>query len=126
MRKYSFAASEGHRVSQYGSVGAVVSPILADPEGWHVVGMHLEPEGVLGAHEAAADQLFLVVGGGGAVSGEGTAPVPVGPGAAVLWTEGETHETRAGPEGLSAIVIEGVGLASAIVLATPGDSADQR
>lgn len=75
--------------------------------------MHIEPEGILGAHAAAVDQLFLVVRGSGTVSSNSSAAIQVGPGTAIFWTKGENHETRARSEGLVAIVIEGEGLSSA-------------
>lgn len=78
-----------------------------------VVVIHLEAGGVLGNHPASADQLFLIVAG----SGEATAGeerVQLSPGVAVLWRAGQMHETRAGVDGLTAIVVEGEDLARAL------------
>ena len=84
---------------------------------WHVAAIHLAPGGVLGAHPAASDQLLLVASGNGSFVGEERVWHEAVPGRAAYWSPGEEHETRAGDEGLLAIVIEGEGLGEAIVLA---------
>jgi quercetin dioxygenase-like cupin family protein len=71
--------------------------------------MYLEPTGVISRHEAAMDQLLLVVDGSATVSGAEMQAVEVVPGCAVFWERGEMHETRAGAGGLVAVVLEGRG-----------------
>ena len=62
---------------------------------------------LIGSHEATVAQLLLVVRGSGEVTGSESQPARVGPGCAVFWRGGETHETRAHEDGLTAVVIEG-------------------
>jgi quercetin dioxygenase-like cupin family protein len=106
MHIYRFADAAGRAVDAHGSSGATVVHLLSR-ESLHAVAITLEPGGLLGMHPAAAGQLFLVVGGGGQVAVAGEAARAVAPGTAVFWARGEVHETRAGPEGLVAIVLEG-------------------
>lgn len=94
-------------VNAYASLGARVTHLFSSANDWSVVRIQLEPGGVLGMHPADNEQLFIVVKGGGFVRVQGSEPVPVSEGDCVLWRGGEEHETRAGEEGLVAIVVEG-------------------
>jgi quercetin dioxygenase-like cupin family protein len=116
MRIYRFDATKGRPIERFGSRGVMFSPILRDAEQVRVASMQLEPNGVIGRHEATVEQLFLVVGGEGVVTGAASEPLAVGPGCAVFWQRGEMHETRAGPMGLLAIVVEGYDLASKLAM----------
>jgi quercetin dioxygenase-like cupin family protein len=111
MRVVQVNQGQGIKIEVYGSVRASVVPLLKHPA-VSVVVIYLEPGGVLGNHPAAADQLFLVVAGGGQASAGGQWH-DLQPGTAVLWQMGEEHETRAGAAGLTAIVVEGEDLAGA-------------
>ena len=67
--------------------------------------IEIEPGGVVGRHPAAVAQLFVVVEGSGWVSGGGGEREPIAAGEAVLWEEGEEHES--GSEGgMTALVLE--------------------
>jgi quercetin dioxygenase-like cupin family protein len=112
MESFSFGKEQGRAIGAYGSVGATVVHLMRRAAAF-VVTIYLEPYGLLGRHPAAADQLFLVVAGSGRVRAGG-AGWEVAPGTAVFWHEGEEHETRAGEEGLVALVIEGDNLAKAL------------
>jgi quercetin dioxygenase-like cupin family protein len=112
VRIYSFEPAVGWSIERFESRGVTFSPILRDAEQVRLAAMHLEPNGLIGRHEATVEQLFLVVGGGGVVSGADAAPAEVGPGSAIFWQRGEMHETRAGQGGLLAIVCEGDDLES--------------
>jgi quercetin dioxygenase-like cupin family protein len=116
MRLYRFDPTASRPVVAYGSSGAAVAHILRAGTACSAVAIHLEPGGMLGAHPAAQDQLFLVVAGGGRFCGAEDIRYDALPGRAAFWHQGEVHETRAGAGGLTAIVIEGEGLADAIVL----------
>jgi quercetin dioxygenase-like cupin family protein len=109
MRIYRFGPDAGRPVKQYNSRGVVFSPIVQEAEQAHVGCMYLEPNGIIGRHEATMDQLLLVVDGSATVSGAETQAVEVVPGCAVFWERGEMHETRAGAGGLVAVVLEGRG-----------------
>jgi quercetin dioxygenase-like cupin family protein len=104
---YDFSPAVGRDVERFGSRGVKISPILREAGRLHVACFHLEPGGLIGSHEATVAQLLLVVGGSGEVTGSESEPARVGPGCAVFWRGGETHETRAGEDGLTAIVVEG-------------------
>ena len=111
---FSFGREHGLTIEAYGSAGARVVHLLRQTLA-SVVTLSLEPGGLLGMHPAAADQLFLVVAGSGeAVAGNDVCPLS--PGTAVLWRQGEEHETRAGSDGLTAVVVEGDQLAEALLL----------
>jgi quercetin dioxygenase-like cupin family protein len=113
---YDFSPAVGRGVEKFGSRGAKISPILRDAEGLHVACFHLESNGVIGSHEATVAQLLLVVRGSGVVIGSESQLMRVEPGCAVFWRGGETHETRAHEDGLTAIVIEGEQLDPAKVM----------
>ena len=116
MHIYSFAPATGRSIERFGSRGVIISSILRGADDLHVACMHLEAAGIIGSHEAPSDQLLLVVQGSGVVTGEESQAVPVDPGCAVFWHQGEVHETLAQADGLMAIVIEGEGLNPAEVM----------
>jgi quercetin dioxygenase-like cupin family protein len=116
MRLYSFDSHAGRPVSAFGSQSAIVVRALRPATTCFAVAIHLQAHGRLGAHPAAADQLFLVVTGSGSFCGEEGIWHDALPGRAAFWRQGEVHETRAGRDGLTAIVLEGEGLGQAIEL----------
>lgn len=117
MRCFNFDSERGRSIEAFNSRGATVVRLLRHTEAF-VVSIYLEPNGVLGMHPATEDQLFLVIAGGGqAVAG--AERCDLSPGMAVLWQSGEEHETRAGKEGLAAIVIEGEELVHAVADSGP-------
>jgi quercetin dioxygenase-like cupin family protein len=111
MRLYIFRSSATRRVEAFGSRGASLVQLLRGAHAVTVTFLRLEPDGALGRHPAKADQLLLVVEGSGWVSGAGDYSTGVAAGAMVFWSAGESHETRAGGDGLTALVVEGEGLA---------------
>lgn len=113
---YSFDPARGRPITQFASQGVTFVPLVLDAPALRAACMYLEPGGVIGRHEAMVDQLFVVVQGGGEVSGADGVFAAVRPGLAALWAAGEQHETRAGADGLTALVIEGDGLSAAGVL----------
>jgi mannose-6-phosphate isomerase-like protein (cupin superfamily) len=111
---FSYEATQGRVVDRYGSIGAAYIPLIRNADILSVVSIWIEPQGILGLHPAAADQLFLVAAGEGFVSSVNQDELPVKSGMAVLWHKGEMHQTRAGNLGLLAVVIEGEGLAGSM------------
>jgi quercetin dioxygenase-like cupin family protein len=69
----------------------------------------LAPGGRIVRHPAAIPQLLAVLEGGGWVSGGDGGEEAIRAGEAVVWAEGEEHETRT-DEGLTALILEGHGL----------------
>lgn len=112
--------------SHLSSRGARLLSLLRDPQKWSVSVLRLTPNGVLGLHPAASDQLMFVFQGSGTVRAQGTSPQEVRSGALVLWSAGEVHETDAGPDGLSALIVEGSDLNSAIPKSLPSRSPEER
>ena len=110
MEIYRFITAHGQKIDRYGSVGALVAPVIQSGLPLSVVFIQLEAHGRLGAHPAAADQLFIIVSGEGYVSVQGQGESFISSGSMVFWHKGEIHQTRAGAHGLLAIVIEGEGL----------------
>lgn len=68
--------------------------------------MHLDPGGVVGFHQAASNQLFIVVRGEGWVRSTDDTRLYIEAGDAVFWKEGEWHESGTGA-GMVVIVLEG-------------------
>jgi quercetin dioxygenase-like cupin family protein len=64
------------------------------------------PGGRLIRHPATRPQILAVLDGSGEVSGADGVGQPIAAGEAVLWTEGEEHETNFAV-GLTALIIEG-------------------
>ena len=94
-------------IHHHDSEGASIARLGSVVGGSSIVRIQLEPDGVLGLHRAYQDQYFIVVQGHGFARTEGAEPVEVEEGDVLFWKEGELHETRAGPAGLTAIVVEG-------------------
>ncbi len=85
-----------------GSLSSRVRRLAVDA---HAVVIEIEPGGVVGRHPAVVPQLFVVVSGSGWVSGSDGEREPVEAGGAVLWEQGEEHESGS-EEGMTALVIE--------------------
>jgi quercetin dioxygenase-like cupin family protein len=100
--------NQGRSLDEFNSSGVKFVPILREIENISTVGcMYLDPHGVIGMHPTVEDQLLLVVQGSAEVIGKEEEVIRVEQGSAVFWEAGESHETRAGSDGLIAIVIEG-------------------
>ena len=95
-------------IDGFESRGATVRVMARELAAGQLVTIRLEPGGVLGRHEAVANQLLLVTAGSGTVIGGDGAAEEIEVGQAAVWIAGESHETRAGPGGLTAVVLEGV------------------
>ena len=114
MRCFDTGKRKGKAIEVHHSQGANIVHLLEKTRAY-VATIYLDPDGVLGMHKATEDQLFLVVSGHGqAIAGEQRCELSAGTG--VLWKQGEYHETRAGKEGLTAVVIEGDGLEQALAI----------
>lgn len=107
MRLYVFRTSAAQNITAFASRGASLVRLLHSSQPVQVTFLRLEAGGVLGRHPAKAEQLLLVVEGSGWVSGAGDHSTGVAAGAMVYWDSGEVHETRAGGDGLTALIVEG-------------------
>jgi mannose-6-phosphate isomerase-like protein (cupin superfamily) len=100
MRRVDLAGER--EVSAPGSVSARVRRLAAQA---HAVVIEIGAGGVVGRHPAGVAQLFVVVRGSGWVSGADESREAIAAGEAVLWEEGEEHESSS-DDGMTALVIE--------------------
>jgi quercetin dioxygenase-like cupin family protein len=71
----------------------------------HAVVIEIGPGGVVARHPSVVGQLFVVVRGSGWVSGQDGKREPISAGEAVLWEQGEEHESGS-DDGMTAVVLE--------------------
>jgi len=111
MRLFTFAADAGRAITDFGSVGLRLTPILRTAGETQIVAMWLAPGGEIGRHPASGGQLFLVTQGAGWVAGADGVRRPIRAGQAAWWDDGETHAAGADETGraigMAALVIEG-------------------
>ena len=93
MQLFRFDASAGRPITDFGSVGLVMSPIQRGAGEFQLGCMHLNAGGLVGNHQAAGPQLFLVVRGEGWVRGEEPERHSIAAGQAAFWESGEWHES---------------------------------
>lgn len=107
MRIFRFdPRTSGREISAYGSSGVLFSGLARSEGEARLSCLRLRPGGALGRHPAPIPQLFVVVEGDGWVSTDAD-EVRVKAGQAVLWEIEEQHESRAGPQGMTVLVLEG-------------------
>ena len=104
MEFYRFDKEVGKNITHYNS-NFIMSRIVKTEKTTQIGCMHLEPNGVVGFHQAVVPQLLVVVNGEGWVRGDSDLRVNISCGDAVYWDKGEGHETST-DTGLTAIVIE--------------------
>ena len=106
MKIFRFDPEVGKGIDHYGSLGFIISKVAHLNAGAIINCAYLASGGVIGYHQAAVSQLFLVVQGEGWVGGESPERYSIKMGQAVFWEKGEWHES--GTEtGMTAIIIEG-------------------
>ena len=104
MKVFRFDQEIGQKMGVYDS-NFILSRIVMTERPARVGCMYLERGGLIGFHQAAVPQLFLVVQGKGWVRGEENEKRRITQGEAAFWDAGEGHETTT-DTGLTAIVIE--------------------
>lgn len=105
MKIFAFDARIGKEITSFGSKKVLFTRIANLSDEAQISAMEIFPQGVIGGHQAATPQLFLVVSGAGWVRGKEQEKVAVKFGEAVFWEAGEWHESGS-DEGMKAIVIE--------------------
>lgn len=105
MQLFRFDSASGRQISKFGSQNSFVTHIAHQQGKFDLVCLHLGAGGLIGRHQAAADQLFLVVQGKGWVRGESGEPAPIEAGQAAFWKKGEWHESGS-DEGMTVVVLE--------------------
>ncbi|UOE75845.1 cupin domain-containing protein [Parageobacillus thermoglucosidasius] len=105
MEIFGFDKEVGEKIKKYNSNLAIYTRIIKTSEPSVLGCMYIEPNGVVGYHEAPVPQLFLVVQGEGWVTGEDRKRIFIKRGECVFWEKGEWHESGS-DEGMTAIVIQ--------------------
>jgi quercetin dioxygenase-like cupin family protein len=109
MRRVSFGTQGARRSSDERLQNVAIAPLTESAAksgaSFQVVCFHLGAGARIARHPARSRQLLAVVDGSGWVSGADGHPQPIAAGEAVVWDEGEDHET-ASDDGMTAIVIE--------------------
>lgn len=88
---------------------APLTPSIAEESRIQVAIFRIAPGGRLLRHPATHPQILAVLEGSGEVSGADGVDQPISAGDAVIWHEGEEHETKSA-DGLTALIIEGESL----------------
>jgi quercetin dioxygenase-like cupin family protein len=104
MQFYDFTKNKGMKITKFDS-DFVMSRIVRTNAQTHIGVMYLEPNGLIGYHQATMPQLLLILNGEGYVRSETDEFFKVQQGMAVFWDKGEWHETKT-DEGLTVLVIE--------------------
>jgi hypothetical protein len=105
MQLFRFDAAVGRALDVFGSQALVMSRIGRVDGEVHIGCMHIGAGGIVGYHQAALRQLFLVIAGTGWVRGTDTTRQPIAVGQAAYWAQGEWHEAGS-QDGRTAIGIE--------------------
>lgn len=111
MRIYRFDELVSRPIDNHGS-NFRLAPLLPPGSNVSCQAFYLPPNGSIGRHEAASDQLFVVVAGSGFVEGSASGPGHVqggrriGPYEAAFFLGGEEHEAWS-EEGMSGLIFEG-------------------
>ena len=106
MKIFRFDPEVGKEIEQFGSVKAIISKVLHLDAKAEINAIYLHPNGKIGRHQAATQQLFLLVDGDGWVRGESDGEQAVREGQAILWEKDEWHESGT-ERGMTAVIIEG-------------------
>jgi quercetin dioxygenase-like cupin family protein len=112
MHLLDFTPGREALISVYESHGAYALPLGEGRGEGHIYCIRIEPGGVIGPHEAAFGQLFLVVAGRGWVSGDDGVTRPLGAGQGAFIGRGEVH-AKGSDAGLMAIMVQLTDLAAA-------------
>lgn len=102
---YRFDPQRGREILEYGSRNVSISNIIRLATNARISYMHLGANGIIGHHQAAIPQLFLVVEGEGWVRSKSPQRTPITKGQAAFWERNEWHESGT-DTGMTAVVIE--------------------
>ncbi|MGM9985850.1 MAG: cupin domain-containing protein [Bacillaceae bacterium] len=105
MKFYRFNKETSNRITNYNSVLSSYSKIIQTEEPTNVGFIHIEPNGIVGYHEAPIPQLFIVIQGEGWIRGKDNKKRIIQTGEAVFWQKGEGHESGS-RFGMTALVIQ--------------------
>lgn len=106
MKIFRFDSEVGCEIKNFGSINFILSGIANLKTETHVSCAYLGANGVIGYHQAATPQMFLVVQGQGWVRDEVSSHIPTTTGQVAFWEKGEWHESGT-DTGLMTIILEG-------------------
>jgi len=105
MKLFRFGKDVGRPMEQYQS-SSIIYSLIAQMYSLSNIGcMHIEPEGIVGLHQAPTSQLFLVVEGEGWVRGESEPSLLVKMGEGIIFDRGEWHESGS-LTGMTCIIVQ--------------------
>lgn len=105
MEFYKFNKEGSNEIGNYHSKSAFYSKIIKTEEATNIGFIHIEPNGIVGYHEAPVPQLFVVVQGEGWIAGEDEKRITLKSGECVFWKKGEGHASGS-TKGMAALVIQ--------------------
>jgi quercetin dioxygenase-like cupin family protein len=109
MKIFRFDPEVGSTIDKFGSEKAIISRVVHLEDEAVIQCVYLRPNGKIGYHQAATQQLFLLVEGNGWVRGKSDQKFTIKVGQAAFWEKDEWHES--GTEtGMTAVIIEGVSI----------------
>jgi quercetin dioxygenase-like cupin family protein len=109
MKIFRFDPEVGSTIDKFGSEMAIISRVVHLEDEAVIQCVYLRPNGKIGYHQAATQQLFLLVDGKGWVRGESDQKFTIKAGQAAFWEKDEWHESGTGT-GMTAVIIEGVSI----------------
>jgi quercetin dioxygenase-like cupin family protein len=109
MQIFRFDRRVADNITPYDSHAIGFVRVLRSIQDANIAVMHIDAGGVVGYHQAVGEQLFMVVQGAGWVTGTDRVHVPVEPGRAAFWIDGEWHESGS-DTGMAAVLIEAAAL----------------
>ena len=105
MKLFRFGKDVGLPMERYQSSSIIYSQIAQISSPSSIGCMHIEPEGIVGLHEAPTPQLLLVVEGEGWIRRESEPSFPVKMGEGVFFDCGEWHESGS-LTGMTCIIVQ--------------------
>ncbi|AHF06033.1 cupin domain-containing protein [Desulfitobacterium metallireducens] len=105
MKFFRFSKDTGQSVERYESRSVIYSRIAQTFTPARIGFMYVEPEGIIGIHEAPTPQLFLVVQGEGWIRRQSNAKVVITTGEGVFFDKGELHESGS-VLGMTCIIVQ--------------------
>jgi quercetin dioxygenase-like cupin family protein len=93
LKIFRFDTAVGRKLEQFGSINAMLSGVVRLTSEAQVSCIYLAPDGMVGYHQAATSQLFMVVQGEGWVRGESPDRSSIASGRAAFWERSEWHES---------------------------------
>ncbi len=103
MKLFRFDAEVGRSMTHFDSTNIDMTHLFSGNA--HVICAYIAPEGGIGYHQAAANQLFCVVKGSGWVRSESADRRPITEGQAAYWEASEWHQSGS-ETGMTVVIIE--------------------